>query len=252
MTACPSVPCLGSSLKLDRRTAHASVGGMWLWTTLTAFIHLSRRKNGSTLPRTARSGGRSSTIILSLVMSPPSQSIIVLAGRRVAAPAISSATNFSAGCRQISPFDIIAYGNAEVQVQVCMCVCVCVCVCMCVYVCVNACASTNGMTWPRIDGNGGPLAVFCRRPYPFVSPCGYLVPSVAVSSPGVVCLVINASMSAANLYQNREVADNVLPASAGSAVPEVWRSTSAPTPGCSPRHRLGLRAGRRCLPLLLR
>ena len=40
-------------------------------------------------------------------------------------------------------------------------------------------ASTNGMTWPRIDGNGGPLAVFCPRPNPFVSPCGYLVPSVA-------------------------------------------------------------------------
>ena len=113
-------------------------------------------------------------------------------------------------------------------------------------------ASTNGMTWPRIDGNGGPLAMFCPRPNPFVSPCGYLVPSVAVSSPVVVCLVINASMSAANLYQNREIADNVLPASAGSAVPEVWRFTSAPTPGCSPRHRLGLRAGRRCLPLLLR
>ena len=92
-------------------------------------------------------------------------------------------------------------------------------------------ASTNGMTWPRIDG---PHAMFCPRPNPCVSPCGYLVRSVAVSSPGVVCLVINASMSAANLYQNREVADNVLPASAGSAVPEVWRSTSAPTPGCSP------------------
>ena len=45
-----------------------------------------------------------------------------------------------------------------------------------------------------------------------------------------VCVVINVSMSAANLHQNREVADNVLPASAGSAVPEVWRSTSAPTP----------------------
>ena len=54
------------------------------------------------------------------------------------------------------------------------------------------------------------------------------------------------------LYRNREVADNVLPASAGSAVPGVWRSTSAPTPGRSPRHRLRLHAGRRCLPLLLR
>ena len=113
-------------------------------------------------------------------------------------------------------------------------------------------ASTNGMTWPRIDGNGGPLTMFCPRPNPFVSPWGYLVPSVAVSSPGVVCLVINASMSTANPYQNRKVADNVLPGSAGFAVPEVWRSTSAPTPGCSPRRRLGLRAGRRCLPFPLR
>ena len=110
----------------------------------------------------------------------------------------------------------------------------------------------NGTTWPRIGGNGGPLTMVCPRPNPFVSPCGYLVPSVVVSSPRVVCLLINASMSAANLYRNREVADNVLPASAGSAVPEVWRSTSAPTPGFSPRHRVRLRAGRRCLPLLLR
>ena len=61
-------------------------------------------KNGSILPNTARSGGKLFTVVLSLVMSPSRQNIVVHAGRRVAAPAISSATNLSAGCRQISPF----------------------------------------------------------------------------------------------------------------------------------------------------
>ena len=84
-------------------------------------------------------------VVLSLVMSPPSQSIAVLAGRRVAAPAISSATNLSAGCRRISPFAIIAYGNGQVQ-GVCACVHVCartcVCVCTCRHVDMQECTCT--------------------------------------------------------------------------------------------------------------
>ena len=113
-------------------------------------------------------------------------------------------------------------------------------------------ASTIGMTWPRIDGNGGPPKIFCPRPNPFVSPCGYIVASVVSSSPSVVFFVIQASVCAANLYQNREVADHVLPASAGPAVREVLRSTSASSPRRSPRYHLRLRSAQRCPLLLLR
>ena len=67
-----------------------------------------------------------------------------------------------------------------------------------------------------------------------------------------VCVCVCLCVYEQVLYRNREVADNVLPASAGSAVPEVWRSTSAPAPGRSPRNRPRVHAGRRCLPLLLR